>query len=882
VCLALSLSLTATADAQVGAPPQKKDAGAEVEDEAAGEADTAAGENEPEAANNGETEAIAGDAGTGEDEAAAVEDVTEAPADQPKAGPGGATSPGAATEGQEEPPETPKAAHGARDSPRSGNEGSPKADGSPPGTEEDSVGVPKASNGAEAGEKPAAAAEEATAQDSGPPPPEGAGEDEAGTPTARPALQVGAFSSDFRFDGRLDDPAWNAADSIGDLITVEPKEGGVPAGQTTVKVLTSPREIIIGVLCRDRNPAGIVTFSKARDADLSQEDHVLIVLDPFQDRRSGYVFGVNPSGARFDGLVSAQGEEVNSNWDAVWEAKTSRDSRGWSAELRIPIKSLSFKKGLSAWGLNVQRRVQRLQETSRWSGASQDHEIYQTSQAGSLTALPPFDYGWGLSIRPAFVADASRSGPDVGREYSGDLSLDLSKKLGPNLVASATVNTDFAETEVDARQTNLTRFDLFFPEKRTFFLEGSDIFEFGLGIDEEIMVPFFTRRIGLFGGEDDLLQVPLNVGGKVNGRMGNTNVAALAVLTGRVDRLGTPGATMGAVRIKQNVLTESSIGMLATFGDPLGRTGSWMAGLDATYQASDFLGDKNFLVGVWGLGNGREDLRGDQFAYGGQIAYPNDLVDLGAKYIRIGDGFQPSLGFVSRTGHILEISSEISPRPRWSFLRQMVHEASYFAVIDRDGKVESHRFTIKPLDWLFESGDRIEFLVEPEGERLTEPFDIADDVLIPPGSYRWNRYSVGGTLAEKRRISGGAAASFGRFFEGHLSTIEFALAVKPWPMLALELAGERNRVRLPQGNFTEKLYSGRIEFRYSSDFQVSSLLQYDTESREFGSNTRVRWTFHPLGDLFVVFNHNLKRSLDDRFTFDSNRLLVKLQYALRI
>jgi hypothetical protein len=592
---------------------------------------------------------------------------------------------------------------------------------------------------------------------------------------------------------------------------------------------------------------------------------------------------VNPSGARVDGLVSAQGEdEFNRNWDAVWEAKTSRSAQGWSAEILIPIKSLSFKKGLTNWGLNVQRRVQRLQETSRWSGASLDYEVFQTSRAGMLTGLPAFDYGMGLSIRPAFVAAANRLSRGVDREYDGEFSLDVTQKVGPNVVASATVNTDFAETEVDARQTNLTRFDVFFPEKRTFFLEGADIFEFGVGMDEEIFVPFFTRRIGLFGEEDDLLQIPITAGGKLNGRLGNTNLGAFAVRTGGVDSLGLDGTTMGAVRLRQNVLSESSVGLLATFGDPVGRSDSWMAGLDATYQTSDFMGDKNLLVGAWGLRNDRADLEGGKSAYGGQIAFPNDLFDVGLTYMHLGEGFQPSLGFVPRTGTFLEVGGEINPRPRWSFVRQMVHELTYFAVFGHDKEIESHRVTIKPVDWLLESGDRFELTVQPEGERLVEPFDIAGDVVIPNGSYRWIRYSAGAFAAPKRLISGGALFSFGQFYEGDLNTLELTVAVQPTGSLTLELGAERNSASLPQGDFVEELYSGRVEFKYSSDLQLSSLLQYDNDSESFGTNTRLRWTFHPLGDLFVVFNHNLAKSINDRFRFDSNELLVKLQYALRM
>ncbi len=713
-----------------------------------------------------------------------------------------------------------------------------------------------------------------------------AGDDEptvAADAAATPMLRAGSRSrgsrATFTLDGRLDEPAWKSVDSIGNLITVEPEEGGTPAGQTVVKVLTSPSELIIGVLCRDPNPAGIVSFSKARDADLESEDHVLIVLDPFRDGRSGYVFAVNPSGARFDGLVAARGTDVNSDWDAVWEARTSRDSRGWSAEIRIPIRSLSYKKGLTAWGFNVQRRVQRLLETSRWSGASQDYEVYQTSLAGVLGNLPDFDFGLGLSVRPALVFDDSRPAPDVTRDRTGDLSLDVTQKLGPNLVASATVNTDFGETEADARQTNLTRFDVFFPEKRPFFLEGADIFEFGLGLDEEIVVPFFSRRIGVVGEEENLMQIPLMVGGKVNGRVGNTNLGALVVRTDKQDSI--EATTMGAVRVAQNVLDESTVGMLATYGDPSGEADSWMAGVDFTYRTTEFLGDKNLFAGIWGLANNRAGLVGDKFAAGGRVEYPSDRLDVSLTYAWIGDGFQPSLGFVQRAGQIFEIGVEYGPRPRWPLVRQMFIASQFHVVTDKHAKWESYRWPVRPVDWKFESGDRVRFLIVPTGERLADPFEIATDVIIPAGTFRWIRYNLDAFLAEKRKISGEANFSFGGFYLGNLTTVALALKVKPWAALTLELNAERNRATMPQGDFTQEVYGARLEFKFTSDFQVSSLVQYDNESRDLGTNTRLRWTFNPLGDLFVVFNHNMLRSDLDRFAFESNQLLVKLQYALR-
>lgn len=720
----------------------------------------------------------------------------------------------------------------------------------------------------------------------------------------RPTLRASALSPDFKFDGKMNGPAWWAAtDSIANLITIEPEEGGVPAGRTIIKVLANQNGIVVCARCYDNEPKGIVSFSKARDSELDEEDHIVIVFDTFLDARSGYVFAVNPTGARFDGLVVERGEDVNSDWDTIWEAKTSRDNTGWYAEIRIPIKSLGFKKDLTTWGFNVQRRVQRLQETSRWSGAKRDFEIYQTSRAGLLTDLPDFDFGAGLSIRPSVVGRAGRPASGEETDYDGDISLDVTQRLGPNLLSALTVNTDFAETEVDVRQINLTRFSLFFPEKRTFFLEGLDIFEFGLGLDEDNLVPFFSRRIGLL--EDDQEEIPINVAAKINGRVSNTNLGALVVNTRKVDsfevnedsKVNVPQTTMGSVRVSQNVLEESSLGLIATFGDQLGRSGSWSAGVDFTYRTSSFQEDKNFLVGIWGLLNDREDLQGDKSAYGFRIDYPNDLLDINLTSIHIGDGFDPSLGFVPRNNvHIWDFGVDYNPRPSWPLVRQMFHELSFTLFNNlNNSEWQSYELTIKPLDWLLESGDRFEASVQPQGDRPHEAFELATDVDVPSSSYEWTRYILGASSAEKRRISGGIQWEFGSFYNGDLNTIEARLALKPSAFFTLEFTAERNSgkvmalpevveeedaTELVEREFTEELYGVRLQLNIFPNLQLSSFTQYE-QSRTLACSNSLRWTFDPLGDIFIVYNHNMERSDDNRWEFVSNESAVKIQYTWR-
>ena len=704
------------------------------------------------------------------------------------------------------------------------------------------------------------------------------------TPPEVPTLRAATTASEIRIDGRIDEAAWRAADSSSAFAQVEPIEGGTTASLTTVRALVTPDALVIAIRCDYAPGVNVVTFARERDASLTTEDHVRVVIDTFRDGRSGYVFAVNANGARYDALVTENGDGENSNWDAAWEAATARTDSGWSVEIRIPIKSLLFKPGLDAWGFNVQRRIQARQETDRWASASQDIKVTQTSRAGLLTGLPQFDLGLGTSIRPSLTGGGSRDSAAARARDRSHGSLDITQRVGANTLASLTANTDFAETEVDARRVNLTRFPLFFPEKRTFFLEGADIFDFGLGTDEDV-IPFFSRRIGLISGE----QVPINVGGKVNGRAGGLNFGALAVNTRDVDTLPS-ASTMGVIRLRQNVLEESSLGMIATVGDPLGRAGSWLAGPDFTFHTSHFRGDKNFFAGVWGLATGRADLHGDRTAAGFKIDYPNDLWDLSLKYKRIGDEFDPSLGFVPRPGvHIANLGANWQPRPSHPIgplhIRQCFWENELSYVAGLTGGWQSYRYFMAPINCRLESGDRFEFNIVPVGERFTEPFEIADGVTIPPGAYHYMRFRLEAGLAQKRRLNAQATWWFGSFYDGYLNQYELTGAWKPWALFIMELTGERDVGLLPQGRFAQNVLGTRLRFNVSPDLQVSSFVQYADEDHTFGTNTRLRWSFSSLGDLFLVYNHTLRTqdplTLRRTLGFASNELLAKVQYAFR-
>jgi len=549
-------------------------------------------------------------------------------------------------------------------------------------------------------------------------------------------------------------------------------------------------------------------------------------------------------------------------------------------EIRIPIQSITFDSSLPAWGFNIERRVERLQEVSRWASPFRDAKVTQSSRAGLLVGLPHFSSGIGLTVRPAATGGVEKTERGGSWGSTGEPSLDAFQRLGSNVTLMGTLNTDFAETEVDTRRTNLTRFPLFFPEKRTFFLEGSDIFDFGLGLGggfHTALIPFFSRRIGLLEGS----QVSLDEGGKLSGRMGRTNFGGLVTHMGRADGVAEP-TTLGAFRVRQNIMAESTVGVIGTFGDPLGRPGSYLTGADFTYQTSHLRGNKNFLVGAWGLVTGRDGLTGDRTAAGVSVDYPNDTWDLNATYYRIGDGFDPSLGFVPRRSiQSTSLGIEYTYRPKnRSIWRAQFYELRPGLITNLHGRWESYRVFTAPLNWRFESGERLEFNIMPQGERLDEPFEISDGVVIQPGAYHWVRYRLEGGIASKRTLSGRVTWWFGPFYDGNVSQLSSTLTFKPSELFNLEFSLTRNDGSLPEGDFVQQILALRTQVNFSPDLQLSSFIQYDTEARELGTNTRLRWTFDPLGDVFVVYNYNASE-LMDRWGNDSSQLLVKVQYAIR-
>lgn len=682
-----------------------------------------------------------------------------------------------------------------------------------------------------------------------------------------------------KIDGHLTEELWQKAIPIGPLTMVEPDEGLPSTMKTEVRVAVDSHAIYFGIMCFDSEPDRIVSYTMQRDAQLRGEDHIKIVLDTFLSARTGYIFAINPNGARYDGLIENEGEGENSQWDGIWEAAARRFEQGWSAEIFIPIKTIRFASGLTQWGFNVERRIQRLQETDRWVAPNRNFKVTNVSTAGKLTSIPAFQQGKGLTIRPYVLGNRIQDATEGSASTNIEPGLDIMKNFGGNVTGLLSINTDFAETEVDTRRINLTRFPLFFPEKRTFFLEGSDIFEFGLGMGfhhSKDLVPFFSRRIGLIEGET----VPLDVALKATGRIGRFSFGVLDSLMQPVDGL-SPRVNLFAARGFQSIGEESKLGFLVTAGDPLGSNNSWQTGVDFVYKTSRFKGNKSFLVGIWGLFNNLEDAGNDRTALGFIIDYPNDLWDISLNFKRIGEDYNPSMGFVPWRGiYKANFNLVYKPRPEWSLVRQMMHEFFTQAVWDLDGHVYQWRIFTAPINWRLESGDRIEFNIVPNYERIPEDFEIAENVFVKAGNYTWWRYRLEFQSASKRKVMTQVSWWFGTLYDGNMDQFQVQLGWRPSHHLNLAFEGERNSGSLKGGDVDIKLARARIDLFFTPDLQILSFFQYDNITNSLGMNSRLRFTLRSLLDIFIVYNRNWLDT-QGRFLSELNQFFIKIQYSWR-
>jgi hypothetical protein len=610
------------------------------------------------------------------------------------------------------------------------------------------------------------------------------------------------------------------------------------------------------------------------------EDQISIILDPFQDKRSGYLFIVNPKGGRSEGYST--GEHYTLAWDGIWDAKSRIDAEGWTTVIRIPFKTISFNPRLNAWGINIERYIARKQEVIRFSGISLNSFFSNPAEAGLLVGIDSINQGLGITFRPYALASIYRNASD-SNNFSNDLNagFDLYKNITPNLVAAITYHTDFAETEVDDRQLNLTRFPLFYPEKRTFFLEGSDIFDFANGSSANF-IPFFSRRIGL----NDSASVPILWGAKVFGKIGNTNISALDVQSDRAGNV--PAQNMFTTRISRNILKESKAGIIVTNGSP-SREKNTLAGVDFSYITSRFMGSRNFSTSVWGVKNWNENKGGNKDAWGLKIDYPNDLLDMAVVYNFYGDSLNPGLGFLPRNAcNYLYYGFSYMPRPKKGWLGKTVRQWYFEFRVDNYwdlfGHLESRRIFTAPINIRTQSGEHLEFNIIPNREVLPEDFEVSKGVVIPKADYGFVNYRAEFNSAGYRKALFDLSYSFGQFYSGTYDDLEASAAIKLNGYVTFRLGANLIRGDLPQGKFSENVYQAKLDLYITPNLGMNNELQYDDVSNLMGYNGRFFWQIQPGNIVYLVYNNNLIRRWvpESSFRRQEDEISLKIQLSLRL
>ena len=723
------------------------------------------------------------------------------------------------------------------------------------------------------------------------------------TPLSSRSAVVTEITSSIVIDGALDEAPWRRSPKIGELVQRIPRAGARPTERTEVTLLYDRNNLYIGVMCYDSEPQRVLASQMARDASLNPDDRLSIILDTFRDQSNAFHFSTNPNGALVDGLVFANGE-TNDDWDAIWIVKTKRSSEGWSAEFAIPFKSLAFPSGESVWGFNISRIIQRKLEEVRWTGARFQTQFFQVSEAGEITNLENIEQGIGLDVRPFIAQRWFHSGVTGNDVVRGKPGLDLFYNLTPSLRLSTTVNTDFGETEVDDRQINLTRFSIFFPEKRSFFLQDAGVFNFATtGIDQpggipspgaEIF-PFFSRRVGLLRGQE----VPIDYGLKLTGRAGRTEIGVLNVRTREIP--GVFDSNMFVGRVRQNFLEQSYVGAIFTGGDPARPASSddpftpaptsmsTTAGMDIRLATSNFLGtNRNMLVNAWGLKTNKEGVEDNNASFGFGAHYNNDRFQGQFQWREIQENFDPELGFVQRSNvRMMRLGASYNPRPNPSSgIQQMFHDVFYtrFTRLD-NGLVETWKLYFTLFDWHFMSGDSMHSLFDlnPTYERLFEPFEISPGVVLPPGEYRFTPMRIFFTSAQKRALQGSIGLTFGNFWSGTAKTLQTGLRYQLPPKFVISLNSNQTFAQLPEGNFVARIFSTQINYAVSPFLSFANLIQFDNRSGNLGLQSRVRWTLEPGNDLFFIFGQGWIQEMGGFYDFrtQDSRLATKLQYTFR-
>ncbi len=713
-----------------------------------------------------------------------------------------------------------------------------------------------------------------------------------------PHVQALPTEEEITLDGRLDEAIWQQAPAATDFTQREPSPGDPASEATEVRVVYTKDTLYIGIRALDSDPSGIIATDMQRDgaggggpgfgrtSRLNSDDAIGIVFDTFLDQRNAYFIETNPLGARIDALITDEGRNTNFDWDGVWNSASRVNDEGWVAEIAIPFSTLRFNPELDTWGLNVRRSIRRKNEEVFWSPIGLDADLFRVSLAGQLTNIVTSDPGLNLRIKPYGSGQVTRGvTSDVGT-YDGDgkAGIDLLRwGLTDSLTFDLTVNTDFAQVEADEQRVNLTRFALFFPEKREFFLENAGIFEFGPasgggGFRPPLLKVFHSRRIGIADGSE----IPLLAGARVTGRIaGKWNIGVLNSHTGEEtiidddDELTfVPSTNWTVARVKRNIGERSSIGAIFTNRQAGSDDYNRVVGVDADIRPRQEM----TIGGYWTMS---EDPGGDSdnWAMGANVGWQGPRWRWSVSYTDIRENYNPEVGFLLREG-IKRYNPQVTwePRPNIPGIRSLSFEARTDFYTLTDGTLETYSGSIRLLGFTTNSEEFVSFSINPNFERLFEPFEIQDDIFIDPGDYDFYHWSIFFRTNSSRVVSGDTWIRWGDFYDGYQKSYRASFTIRPSPYFTAETEWNHNDIDLPAGAFTTNVFQQRIRVSLSPNVSINTFWQYNDDAELMSLNTRFNWIYRPGADLFVVYNQTWTAPTFSSLTTFDQAVIVKFTY----
>jgi hypothetical protein len=672
-------------------------------------------------------------------------------------------------------------------------------------------------------------------------------------------------------DGRLDEPAWDLAQPASDFIQQDPVMDGRATERTEVRLLYDKDNLYVGVYCFDSaGRAGLVVNDLTRDYSSFQGDHFGMALDTFDDDRNGFFFSTNPGGAKRDAQFGSNGANSNFDWDGIWQVKTLISESGWQVEMVIPFKTLRFRElKEQIWGVNFVRRIRRKNEVNHWSPVARPYRIGRISLAGILEGVGGVRQGRNLYLKPYVSAPIVRR-QDDDVDFQPELGMDLKYGITPGVTLDLTVNTDFAQVEADQQQINLTRFPLFFPEKREFFLENATVFRVkrvgsGFRSNNRDLIAFFSRRIGLSEGE----VVPIVGGARLTGRAGKYQLGFLSMQTDGLE--STPSTNFSVARVRRDLLQNSDLGGIFINKHEAGGRTNRTYGVDSNFLFFRYLEAAAFL-----LKTDTEGLEGKDKAFHTFVGWNDPFYDVQVEYLSIEDNFNPEAGFVPRVG-IRRSRGEFGIRPRPGetipWLRELRPSMGLEYITNQENVFQSRDFD-QTLSFDLHDGGRGWFTHRFRFERLEVPFFIRPGQTIEAGDYWFQEITTSFTSDPSRMFSGNFFLRSGGFFDGHQHSLTTGFLFQPGYRFGANLSWTHDNVDLPSGDFDTDLVRARLNYSFSTRMFLNALIQYNSTLQEFSSNLRFNFIYRPLNDLFVVYNERRATTGEVR----ERALIVKLTY----